>query len=200
MLFSDEAVFYVEGEVNKQNHRYWSDANPSWVDPCKGAGGGKVMVWCGIWDTRIVGPVFIDGTLNGERYLSMLRDDVLPTLLNPQGDFPTFFQQDGAPPHYATEVRQFLDEQFPGHWIGRRGPVEWPPRSPDLTPLDFYLWGHLKSIVYEVKINNVAHLCRRIEEACASVDPTTLRRVQQDWHKRLQLCIQRNGGHIEHVL
>uniref|UniRef100_A0AAX7UMF9 Uncharacterized protein n=1 Tax=Astatotilapia calliptera TaxID=8154 RepID=A0AAX7UMF9_ASTCA len=61
------------------------------------------------------------------------------SLCTEAGTFPEFFQQDGAPPHYGCQVRAFLDEQFPGKWIGRRGPVEWPPRSPDLTPLDFYL-------------------------------------------------------------
>ena len=48
----------------------------------------------------------------------------------------TFFQQDGVPPHYDAQVRQFLDQRFHNHWIGRRGPIEWPARSPDLSPLD----------------------------------------------------------------
>ncbi|KOC62993.1 hypothetical protein WH47_02442 [Habropoda laboriosa] len=33
---------------------------------------------------------------------------------------------------------------FRGRWIGRRGTVEWPARSPDLALLDLYLWGKLK--------------------------------------------------------
>lgn len=49
-----------------------------------------------------------------------------------------WFQQDGAPVRYAADVR-FLSEKFPYRWIDRRGLVEWPPRSPDLTPLNFYL-------------------------------------------------------------
>jgi hypothetical protein len=48
--------------------------------------------------------------------------------------------------------------QFPDHWIAHRGPVKWPPRSPDLTPFDFYLLWHLKAMVYQVKIQNVDHL------------------------------------------
>uniref|UniRef100_A0AAZ1X2A6 DUF4817 domain-containing protein n=1 Tax=Oreochromis aureus TaxID=47969 RepID=A0AAZ1X2A6_OREAU len=47
ILFSDEANFYMNGEVNKQNHRYWSDTNPHWMDPSKTVGTTKVMVWCG---------------------------------------------------------------------------------------------------------------------------------------------------------
>ncbi|KAJ4432790.1 hypothetical protein ANN_21429 [Periplaneta americana] len=48
-----------------------------------------------------------------------------------------------------------LNEQFSGHWIGRRGPVEWPARSPDLTPLDFFFWGYIKNLIYEDKIENM---------------------------------------------
>jgi hypothetical protein len=64
---------------------------------------------------------------------------------------------------YDICVSHWLDRQFLDHWIARRCPVEWPPRSPDLTPLDFYLWGHLKAMVYQVKIQNVDHLEERIE-------------------------------------
>jgi hypothetical protein len=65
----------------------------------------------------------------------MLRDNVLPQLQR-QHDNDDFFQQDEAPPLYAITVHKFLDEQLPSRWIGRRGPVEWPPLSPDLTPMD----------------------------------------------------------------
>ena len=44
------------------------------------------------------------------------------------------FQQDGAPPHWGSHVRRFLDATFPGRWIGRDGPTPWPPRSPDIIP------------------------------------------------------------------
>ena len=85
-----------------------------------------------MWGDRIIGTIFIDETLNAERYLSMLQEEILPSLLNEEGVYPVYFQQDGAPPHYGPEVRRYLDHQFPKAWIGRRGPVEWPPRS--LTP------------------------------------------------------------------
>jgi hypothetical protein len=119
-LFSDEANFYVHGEVNWQNMRYWSDSNPHWYEPTNVQGGEKVMVWCGIWDTKIIGPVFIDRNLNAETYLSMLDESVMPLILNEADECPNFFQQDGAPPHYGTRVRDWLDQQFPLKWIGRR--------------------------------------------------------------------------------
>jgi hypothetical protein len=63
-----------------------------------------------------------------------------------------------------------MDRQFPGYWIGRRGPVDWPPRSPDLTPLDFYLWCHLKATVYQVK-THMDHVKERIRDACERIAP-----------------------------
>ncbi|CAH1986436.1 unnamed protein product [Acanthoscelides obtectus] len=68
------------------------------------------------------------------------------------------FQQDGAPPHYALRVRQYLEQSFPDRWIGRRGAIEWPPRSPDLSLLDFFMWGHLKSKIYATQPTSLEDL------------------------------------------
>jgi hypothetical protein len=51
------------------------------------------------------------------------------------------FQQDGAPPHFHKEVTDFLNRQLPDKWFGKGGPVTWPPRSPDLAPLNLFFWG-----------------------------------------------------------
>jgi hypothetical protein len=75
------------------------------------------------------------------------------------------FQQDGAPPHFHRNVTTFLDETFPGR-VGRGGPTVWPPRSPDLTPLDFFEWGlFIKDVVYSRKVRDLADLRQRIIEA-----------------------------------
>ena len=58
-----------------------------------------------------------------------------------------FSMHDGAPAHFSLSVRGHFDAHYPGCWIGRDGLIAWPPRSPGLNPLNFYLWGHLKSSV-----------------------------------------------------
>ena len=80
-----------------------------------------------------------------------------------------WYQQDGAPPHFARCVRNLLTEKFHHQWIGRGGPIEWPARSPDLTPLDFYLWGHVKSIVYRQPPNTIAGMKLSIMLAFRSI-------------------------------
>ncbi|VEN42073.1 unnamed protein product, partial [Callosobruchus maculatus] len=126
--------------VNRQNCRYWTDENPHWMREEHTQYPQKVNVWAGIVGNHIVGPFFIDGNLNGDKYLELLQNYVVPTLANlhpdpanPQVPANTiWFQQDGAPPHYQMNVRQYLNQIFPNRWIGRRGSMEWPARSPDL--------------------------------------------------------------------
>ena len=57
-----------------------------------------------------------------------------------------WFQQDGAPPHTAKRSLEFLEEHFPDRHISLKSAVEWAPHSPDLSPLDFFLWGFLKDL------------------------------------------------------
>jgi hypothetical protein len=61
-----------------------------------------------------------------------------------------------------------------GRWIGRGGPITWAPRSSDLTPFDFFLWGYVKNIVYQVRINDLQHLKACIRDTMATVTPNML--------------------------
>jgi hypothetical protein len=71
-------------------------------------------------------------------YLEMLQQFLIPQLDEDDQEGRTRFQQDGAPAHYLEEVREYINTRFPGRWIARAAPIAWPPRSPDLTPLDFF--------------------------------------------------------------
>jgi len=51
-----------------------------------------------------------------------------------------------------------LDATFPNRWIGRDGPALWPPRSPDITPIDFFLWGYLKDKVFSTAVPDITNL------------------------------------------
>jgi hypothetical protein len=95
--------------------------------------------------------------------LPHLLDDI--PLVFPVNDW---FHHDGAPPHFNQQAREILDQQYPDPWIGRGGPRHWPPRSPDLNPLDFFLWGHVKNCVYSQPVNT-EELRTRIEEAFTAV-------------------------------
>ena len=92
--------------------------------------------------------------------------------------------------------------QFGEQWIGRGGPVAWPPRSPDLNPLDFYFWGHLKSVVYATPINTVEELRNRINDAFQQVrqNPGIFERVRRSMVWRIAGCVEQTGRHFEQLL
>ena len=137
IVWSDEASFKLSGHVNRHNCVYWASENPHLIMERQNKEPG-VTVWGGISSGGVIGPIFFDGAVNGENYLEMLNNVVLPYLRQREDFNELYFQQDGAPPHYALNVRTFLHQTFPQRWFGRRGSIEWPPRSPDLTPMDFF--------------------------------------------------------------
>ena len=79
-----------------------------------------------------------------------------------------------APPHWSLNVKAYFDDVFPDAWIGRGGPTAWPARSPDITPLDFFLWGYVKDRVYKTPVDDIDHLKEKIREAVAFVTPDML--------------------------
>ena len=65
-----------------------------------------------------------------------------------------WFQHSGAPPHFTHMVGGHLDQRFGLIWIGRVGPNDWPASSPNQTSLDYFLWGHMKSMVYKTLVDS----------------------------------------------
>lgn len=155
ILFTDEATFTREGVVNTHNMHTWSYTNPHTVFPSNAQQKFSVNIWAGVLGDYLIGPYLLPDVLNGSTYLVFLRD-ILPQLLQ---NVPAtlrhnmWFMHDGAPAHFFIGVRNHLNSTYPGKWIGRSGPVAWPARSPDLNPLDFFVWGHLKSLVYETPVD-----------------------------------------------
>lgn len=154
-----EAHFWLNGFVNKQNMRYWAETNPQVIHE-RGLHPQKVTVWCGLWSGGIIGPYFFENqrgeavTVNGERYRQMITNFVWPEL-DEMDLGEMWFQQDGATCHTSDETMNVLKEKFGESIISkssqRQTTVNWPPRSCDLTPLDFFLWGYVKSLVYAWK-------------------------------------------------
>ncbi|EZA48267.1 hypothetical protein X777_14099 [Ooceraea biroi] len=113
-----------------------------------------------------------------------------------------WFQHYGAPSHCSQQMRNYLNVTFPDKWIGRGGPVAWPARSPDLSPLDFFLWGQLKSMVYETPVANKEELVARIVAASHEIkdDPNVFSRVRRSMVRHCRLCNDYGGRHFEHLL
>lgn len=198
IVFSDECIFSLKGAVNKHNCRIWGSQRPETVYESPQSS-PTLMVWCAISENEVIGPYFFDdGSVTGDRYKRMLRYYLFPKLSNYPSDM--IFQQDGAPPHYAIPVRQYLDHKLPNRWMGRGGPIPWPARSPDLTPCDFFLWGYLKDQVFRELPQNIPDLKTKIRHAVESITEETLQKVFKNIENRLSFVIRQNGGHFENLL
>ena len=146
-------------------------------------------IWCGLSTRGLIGPFFFEGTVTGETYLEILGSSILAAIRALYENSDVFYQQDGAFPHYHRDVRAFLVENLEGHLIGRRGTFGFPPRSPDLTPLDFYLWPSLKYVVYRRKPAMLGELRAEIRAACAAIPINTLTEVAQSTVRRCNRCL-----------
>jgi hypothetical protein len=98
---------------------------------------------------------------------------------------------------FCHHIRNHMDREMAGRWIGRGGPVAWPPRSPDLTPLLFFLWGYVKNIVYQVKIHDLQNQKAHIRGAVATVTPNMLQATWNEVEYRLNICHATKGAHFE---
>lgn len=204
ILFSDEATFSREGVFNNRNSHVWAEENPHARRIRGYQQRYSINVWVGIVDQHVIGPFLFPERLNGEIYQHFLTNHLVDLL----DDVPLnirqqmWYQHDGAPCHFSQQVRTTLSFMFPNKWIGRGGPVNWPARSPDLNPLDFYFWGHMKSLVYSTPVESDEDLVARVVAAAHEIKdkPELLEKVAINNLKRCRMCLQQNGGHFEHLM
>ena len=152
LLIGDEACFSLNSSLNTHNIRQYAPRGqkPLEFSYEKKNSRQKVTVWIGlVGNGTLIGPYFFDQTVNGERYLDMIDNQVVPTLdqmprfaRQRNGQFRhLWWAQDGAPAHRRRIVTDRLQQLFGNRVIALNEEVEWPPRSPDLTPLDFFCGG-----------------------------------------------------------
>ena len=193
IVCTDEAWFCLTEAANKQNDRLWLDSTPE--DAIEAPlHDQKVMVWCAISASKLYGPYFFETTVNGDVYLDMLRKFFWPKISRTRDYKSYYFQQDGATPHWATNVVEWLTEKFDDKFIDKS---MWPARSPDLNPCDYFLWGYLKSKVYRPIPKTIEELKANIVRECKNIDKTFLNNTFLNFKKRCNLVIDANGGHFE---
>ncbi|GFU81152.1 transposable element Tc3 transposase [Trichonephila clavipes] len=138
-------------------------------------------------------------TVNGDRYRAIITNFFIPELNYPdvQG---LWFQQDGATCHTARDTIDLLKDTFGDRLISRFGPVDWPPRSCDLTPLDYFLWGYVKSLVYADKPQTLDHLEDNIRRVIAVIRPQMLEKVIENWTSRLYYIRASRDSHMPEII
>ncbi|GFV87544.1 uncharacterized protein TNCV_3281821 [Trichonephila clavipes] len=142
VLDNDEAHFWLNGYVNKQNCRIWSEANPQ-VNVETPLHPEKLTAWCALWAGGIIGPYFFK---NNE-----------------------------------------------GHNVTVNGCC-------DLTPLDYFLWGYVKSLAYAVKPQTLDHLEDNIRRVIADIRPQMLEKVIENWTSRLDYIRASRGSPMPEII
>ncbi|KAL6417366.1 hypothetical protein ACFW04_014543 [Cataglyphis niger] len=162
---------------------FWSEENPRVTRLRNFQTCWKINVWAGIMGTEILGPVIPD-VLTGRTYVDFLTEN-LPDFLE---DVPLF------------ERNEIVFQQDAFSWMGRYGPIRWPARSPDLNPLDFFLWGYCKEVIYKTLPEDIEELETRLRHAIWNVDEEIMENVKINLQKRMRACVRMDGGHFEHLL
>jgi len=193
-VFSDECSFNLNGSVNRHNMVYYSRENQH-LTVVRQLKSETVTVWAAVSYHHGITFVIMNQAMNSESDVEILATKVAPFILQDE-----IYQQDGAPPHFSRIARAWLDEHLHGRWIGRRGFQEWPPRSPDLTICDFWLWSFVKDNVYRSRPATVQEMRDSIEISLTNIPTEMIQACYREFVKRCEVCLQEEGRHIEHIV
>lgn len=209
IIIGDEASFCLNGTVSTQNVREYAPmGQPPDFHYDISELRAKVTVWAAVCGNGVIlGPYFFDQNITGEVYLNMINEQIVPEMME-AFDFNIFgdvlfeeqwWFQDGAGAHRRRDVMERLVQLFGNKVVALNRDVEWPARSPDLTPCDFFLWGYIKSKVYMTPPPDILALRERIlnEFRVLKMDPAMVIRAVGCMQTRANTCIERNGGHVE---
>lgn len=203
IFWTDECHFSRAGVLNLHNQHFWAAANPRRTRTASHQTKFSVNVWAGVLGSQLIGPFRLPSRLGSFEYLQFLKEEIEDFLdnLSLQNLCRITYQHDGAPAHYGRRVKDWLDRNFPGRYLARNGPIHWPARSPDLTPLDFFVWGRMKELVYASDVNSLDVLNQRIDTSAEQVRAELSNMdVTEAIAKRALACISAGGSNFEQLL
>jgi len=192
VIFSDESKFNIfgsdgEGKVWRKPCEELKLKN---VKPTVKHGGGSVLVW-GCMSARGVGKlVFIDGIMNAEGYLKILKENLHSSATKMGLERDKFiFQQDNDPKHTAWKVKSWL--------LYNTKQIHTPPQSPEVNPIE-NLWAHLKLKVQEHKISSKNELKEILLKEWSNIPEVRCRKLVESMPRRLQAIKENNGLHTKY--
>lgn len=195
VLFTDEKLFTIEQAHNRQNDRRWHRGPPSVASRvvARAVKPKSVMVWAGVGHGLKTPLIFIPQgvKINADCYIKMLEDELLPWL--EENADAIVFQQDGAPSHTAKKTQEWCDENF-ADFITK---LEWPPSSPDLNMMDYSIWSILESTACAEVHTSIESLINALRRAWDGISQDVIDRAVDQFPRRLQACIDAEGGHFE---
>lgn len=195
VLFTDEASFTNYGIVNIHDP---NDRAPE-IEHER----FSVNVWAGIIGNSIIGPFILPDIVTESEYLNFLQNDLPPLLeeIPIKNRVKMWYQHEGAASYFTKNTRDYLTNEYEDRWIARGASIAWPPRSSDLNPVEFFLWGFLKQVIYETEISDVEELKNRIDIATTMIkEQKILEQRYQSLMQRAYKCVQSGGSAFQHLL
>ena len=132
-------------------------------------------------------------TVTKERYVDVLKE-AFPE--DDEDDQRSIYMQDGAPAHTSRMAMDWLQMRFPGRLISNKSDFVWPPRSPDLNPCDFFLWGYMKQEIHRAQPGSTEDVKQKIREFMAEISEDLLQRVNNQFMSRVGRCIAAKGAFL----
>jgi transposase len=188
ILWSDETMVkaYPNGEIIFYRSRR---DRPDIVSPYVQQGGSGQMLW-GCMSFHAYGPLHaVDGHMNGETYLTLLKNVVkLEMDASRLANRVLVFQQDNAKPHKAGPVMDFLDNW--GYEV-----IDWPPQSPDLSPIE-NIWNvmKMKMKALPTRPRTKATMRNAMMDIWDDLDDNMRKELVGGFRKRLRDCVKNKGG------
>lgn len=199
--FSDESYFYLNPNASK-NAFIWSKTKPLHNFVQKPSHSAKILVWMAISHHGVFWRQ-IEGNMNTERYINLLKNDFFPYLTSRNLINTCTFMQDGAPCHTSKGALELIHQHFKSRVISTKYPqkynmgMEWPPYSPDLTPLDFCIWGTVKARIAKHKPLTLFDLTNALRAEVSLFTQEFIISAISNMIPRIQSLRNAQGGHIE---
>ncbi len=200
ILWTDEKLFTVQAVHNHQNDRVLAGRKEDIPVELRTAFRRQkppsVMVWAGVTtDGRKTPLIFMEEGVKVDQavYLDLLSEVVLPWVKEEYGDTPLLFQQDEAPSHTAKIVQEWCKDMFSHFW----SKSEWPPSSPDLTPMDFGIWSILESRACTKSVPTVDTLKSNLIKSWAEISTDEVIAITSSTVKRFKAVVAAKGGYFE---
>ena len=134
--------------------------------------------------------------VNTKVYLDVLMSVVIPWCNQVAGGRPWEWQQDSAPAHKSKETQNWVQKECYDFVPFSH----WPHFSPDLNPLDYFVWSYVENITNMTSHNTKASLISAIRRVFAELLPALVENACFQFRICIEVVIEAEGGYIEQML